>query len=432
MTGRDQISIGLLGLGTVGSGVARILPTKSQAVFGSLGAKLTIRRVLVRDPKKRREVNIDPALLTTDPSAVLDDPEIDIIVEMIGGEDPAHGFLQRALANGKHVVTANKEVLAKHGPELLQDAASRGLAVKYEASVGGGIPIIAVFEHDLSANRIGEVRAIINGTTNYILTKMAQEGAEFDGALAEAQALGYAEADPVSDVDGHDAVYKLAILSSLAFHADVRPHQIAREGIRALTSRDFRYAAELGFAIKLLAIARNTHEGIEARVHPALIPADRLLAKVDGVFNAVEVDGDLVGRVLLYGQGAGSLPTSSAIVADVLALARELSRGGVSQQAEISEAHHRMVPMGDVRSRYYIRLTVNDQPGVLAKIATIFGEQSISIGSVIQKETDLDAGTAELVIMTHTAVERSMQAALKMFESLDSVRRVSSFIRVEG
>ncbi|GIW06241.1 MAG: homoserine dehydrogenase [Dehalococcoidia bacterium] len=428
---RNRLGIGLLGLGTVGSGVARILPAKGEALFGHLGASLAIRRVLVRDPAKPRSVPIDRACLTTNPADVLDDPEIDIVVEVIGGEDPALGFLQRAIANGKHVVTANKEVLAKHGPELLRAAAERGVAVKYEASVGGGIPIIAVFQHDLSANEISQIRAIINGTTNYILTKMAGEGSEFSGALAEAQALGYAEADPADDVDGHDAVYKLAILASLAFHAEIRPHHIFREGIRRLSARDFEYAANLGYAIKLLAIARRADGGVEARVHPTLIPRDRLLAKVDGVFNGVEVDGDLVGRLMLYGRGAGAEPTTSAVVADVVDVVQHLVRGVSPASAEPPRQPLPVVPMDLVSSRYYLRLIVADRPGVLAQIAREFGNHTISIASVIQVAANADTGTAELVVMTHRASESAMQKTVAAIARLPVVPTVASFLRVE-
>lgn len=431
MGARNRLGIGLLGLGTVGSGVARILPAKGEALFSHLGASIEIRRVLVRDPAKPRAVRVDPAWLTTSPAEVLDDPAIDIIVEVIGGEEPALRFLERAIANGKHVVTANKEVIAKHGPELLRAAAARGVAVKYEASVGGGIPIIAVFQHDLSANEIGEIRAIINGTTNYILTKMAVGGSEFDAALAEAQALGYAEPDPAADVDGHDAVYKLAILSSLGFHAEIRPHQIYREGIRRLSARDFKYAADLGYAIKLLAIGRNTARGVEVRVHPTLIPRDRLLAKVDGVFNAVEVEGDLVGRLMLYGRGAGAEPTTSAVVADVVDLVQNLVRGVSPASTEPPRRPLPVVPMEHVSSRYYLRLIVADRAGVLAQIAREFGEHAISIASVIQVAADADAGTAELVVMTHRAGESAMQQTVAALARLPVVATVASFLRVE-
>jgi homoserine dehydrogenase len=428
---RHELGIGLLGLGTVGSGVARILPAKSEALFGHLGTSLTIRRVLVRDREKPRAVRLDPACLTTDPAAVLDDPTIHIVVEVIGGEEPALTFIQRAIAQGKHVVTANKEVIAKHGPALFRAAAARGVAIRYEASVGGGIPIIAVFQHDLSANDLREIRAIINGTTNYILTRMANEGSEFASALAEAQALGYAEPDPANDVDGHDAVYKLAILSSLGFHTEVHPDQVYREGIRQLAARDFQYAANLGYAIKLLALARNTTRGIEVRVHPTLIPRERLLAKVDGVFNGIEVEGDLVGRLMLYGRGAGAEPTTSAVVADVVDLVQRIVRGESPAYQEPPRVPRPVIPMAEVTSRYYLRLIVADRAGVLAQIAREFGERNISIAAVIQMAADAAAGTAELVVMTHQANEAAMRQTVAAIARLAVVTEVASFLRVE-
>lgn len=426
------IKIGLLGLGTVGGGVATILPTKSEEHFERLGRRLEIAGALVRSVEKHRDIALNSSAWTTNADTILDDPTIDIIVEVIGGEQPAKSYIERALKNGKHVVTANKEVMAKHGPTLLELAREHQVALMFEASVGGGIPIIAAFQHDLAANNITGIRAIINGTTNYILTKMAQEGSEFADALAEAQALGYAEADPVSDVDGYDAAYKLSILASIGFGAHVHPDSVNREGIRGVTARDFRYARELGYAIKLLAIAGFTGEGVDARVHPALIPIDRILAKVDGVFNAVEVDGDLVGRVLFYGQGAGAMPTSSAIVADVLALAASISRNERPATYPAPTRRIPVVPTSAIRGRYYLRLVVSDRPGVLAQIATVLGETEISIAAVQQTETHADAETAELVIMTHASNEAAMQRALAGLKNVETVQTVGSFIRVLG
>ena len=313
---------------------------------------------------------------------------------------------------------------------LLALARQRGVDLLYEASVGGGIPIIAPLKRDLLANRITAVSAIINGTTNYILTAMSREGADFADALRRAQELGYAEADPSNDVEGEDARYKLAILASLAFRSPVRPDDIYREGITKLTANDFRYAAELGYAIKLLAIARWQDGGIQARVHPTFLPADAPLAKVDGVLNAVQVEGDLVGRVNFQGPGAGSLPTTSAVIADVLDAAQSIV-GGRREVYAAEEAPSRVVPMSELLTRYYIRLTVADRPGVLAQIATRFGEAQISIASVIQKETHFDAQTAELVMMTHEAREASMQSALAAVAELAVVQEIGNFLRVE-
>jgi homoserine dehydrogenase len=429
--GKPDIQIGLLGLGVVGGGVYRILQEKSETYARRVGRSLGIKKVLVRHPEKTREATVDPGRLTTDPEAVLNDPEIAIIIEVMGGESPAYDYLRAALKAGKSVVTANKEVMAKYGTELFALAHERGVDILFEASVGGGIPIIAPLKRDLLANDITSIRAIINGTTNYILTRMSQDGWDFGDALAKAQALGYAEADPTNDVEGIDAGYKLAILASLAFHSRVRPADVYHEGITRLTARDFRYARELGYTIKLLALAERDNGSVRARVHPALIAADESLAKVDNVFNAVEVEGDLLGRVLFQGQGAGSLPTTSAVVADVLDLAHDLAHGSPGRVLEQVDAALPVRPMADLETRYYLRITVSDRPGVLAQIAKVLGDHAISIASVIQKEADEAAQTAELVIMTHTSQEAAMQRALDELCRLSVVSEVGSFVRVE-
>ncbi len=352
-----------------------------------------------------------------------------IVVEVLGGEHPATEYIERTLAAGRRVVTANKEVMAKHGARLLALAAESGGEIFYEASVGGGIPIISPLKRDLSANEIANLRAIINGTTNYILTVMSG-GLDFASALQDAQELGYAEAQPANDIEGHDAAYKLAILASLAFHTDLHPDEVYREGITRLTPRDFRYAAELGYAIKLLAIARRDGNAIEARVNPALVPEGELLAKVDGVLNAVQVEGDLAGRVLFQGAGAGALPTSSAILADVLDAAGSIAQGDRPSPWRYT-SNIPVKPMSELVSRYYIRVEVADRPGVLAGIGKSFGDNGVSIASVIQKETDDEAQTAEIVIMTHAAREAAVQASIQQVESLDVVRQVGNFLRVE-
>jgi homoserine dehydrogenase len=418
----------MLGAGTVGSEVARVLLEKREAYSRRLGRPLEVAVVVVRDPARPRK-GIDPALLTTDPTRALDDPTIDIVVELLGVEQPAVDWISRALSNGKHVVTANKEIMAKHGPVLLALARKQGVELLYEASVGGGIPIIAPLKRDLLANEITAVSAIINGTTNYILTAMSREGADFADALRRAQELGYAEPDPANDVEGEDARYKLAILATLAFRAPVRRDDIYREGITRLTAKDFRYAAELGYAIKLLALAHRIDGGVQARVHPVLLPAEAPLAKVDGVLNAIQVEGDLIGRVNFQGPGAG-FPTTSAVIADVLDAAQSVIGGRRASYAS-EEAPARIVAMSELITRYYIRLTVADQPGVLAQIATRLGDAKISIASVIQKEADPASNTAELVIMTHEAREASMQDALKAVAALSVVQEIGNFIRVE-
>ena len=427
------IGVGLLGMGNVGNGVAQILVERAAAYERTVGRPLELRRVVVRDTAKPRPFAIDPALLTADADDLFADDGIQVVIEVIGGEQPAYPMLKRALESGRYVVTANKEVMAKHGPELLAIARARGVDVLYEASVGGGIPLIAPLKRDLLANEITALRAIINGTTNYILTRMAREGADYAVALAAAQELGYAEPDPTNDVEGIDAAYKLAIMASLAFRTRVGPADVYHEGITRLTARDFRYAAEFGYAIKLLAIARRDDHGIQVRVHPALVPLEAPLAKVDGVFNAVQVEGDLTGMVFLQGRGAGAMPTTSAVVGDVLNVAHGIAQGAPERFVWREDPGAVIRPITDVVSRYYLRLSVPDRAGVLAQITDVLGVQhAISIASIIQKETNEDQQTAELVIMTHEAREADIRAAVDGLRKLESVTAVGTFLRVEG
>jgi homoserine dehydrogenase len=427
------IGIGLLGLGVVGGGVAQILAERADAFARTVGRPLAVRRILVRDPDKRRGVRVDPALITKNPDDIFDDESIHVVIEVIGGEEPAHTFLRRALETGRYVVTANKEVMAKHGPELLAIARRRDVDLLYEASVGGGIPLIAPLKRDLLANEIASIQAIINGTTNYILTRMAREGADYTVALRAAQELGYAEADPRNDVEGIDAAYKLAILASLAFRTQVRPVDVFHEGITRLTARDFRYAAELGYAIKLLAVGRREDHTVQVRVHPALIPFDSPLAKVDGVYNAVQMEGDLTGTVFFQGRGAGAMPTTSAVVADLLNVAHGIAQGAPERFVWREDPAAAIKPIDELRTRYYLRVQVADRAGVLAKITRILGEDhGISIASVIQKETNEADQTAELVFMTHEAREADMRAALGRMAGLDVVTAIGTFLRVQG
>jgi homoserine dehydrogenase len=426
----EGVGVGLLGLGVIGSAVARVLTDKGQDIAGCAGRLVELRRVLVHQPNKKRATVVPEALLTTDAEGILSDPEVQVVVELLGGEEPARQYIETALRRGKHVVTANKEVMAKFGPELMAVAQEHGAEIRYEASVGGGIPLIGPFNRTLLANRIYQVRAIINGTTNYILTRMAEEGAPFADALGQAQALGYAEPDPRNDVEGIDAAYKVAILASLAFRARVHADDVYREGIQRLHPNDFRYARELGYAIKLLAIGKETEGGIEARVHPALVPNHQLLAQVGGVFNAVQVDGDLMGPVVFYGRGAGAGPTSGVVVADIIELARRVGVGAAPEPT-VAYATRRVKPMSEVNTRYYFRMEVADRPGVLAQIARVLGEQHISIASVVQKEVDEQAKTAEIVIMTHQANEANVQRALGLLEALEVVVEIGNLLRVE-
>ena len=433
------INVGLLGLGVVGGGVAQALLEHPRAIAGQVGRPVHLKKALVRDPSRSRDVALPSGVLTTNPEDVLADPEIAVVVEVIGGEDPAARYLEGALAGGKHVVTANKEVMAKRGPELLSLAREKGLNLLYEASVGGGIPIIGCLSRELAANRFRSVRSIINGTTNYILTRMANDHADFSQALAEAQERGYAEADPTNDVEGYDAVYKLSILAGLAFQRRVAPQDIYREGIARLQLQDFRYAHELGYAIKSLAIAtredgaEDDGEGgaIQARVYPALIPRDTMLGKVDGVYNAVEVEGSLCGQVLIHGRGAGRGPTTSAVVGDLIEIARNLQAGSGPLPAGNIEESGSIRSIDDLECKYFLRLNIADRPGVLAQIARILGEQDISIASVLQKDADPAAQTAEIVITTHPARESSVQKSLKLAADLEVVQEINSLLRIE-
>jgi homoserine dehydrogenase len=428
---KKAIGIGLLGLGTVGTGVAEVLTTKADGLAEQAGLPLVLRKVLVRDVHRRRSIKLGPNLVTDRPDEILAHPEVDIVIELVGGEYPATEYIKQALANGKHIVTANKEVIAKHGYELFSLAKRHNTDIRYEASVGSGIPLISTFQQDLAANSISAIHAIVNGTTNYILTRMAQEGLDFASTLKQAQKLGYAEADPANDIEGIDPVYKLVILSNLAFRTKFTPQDVYHEGISSIAARDFLYAREFGYAIKLLAIAKRDCDTVEMRVHPVFIPQDFQLAKVDGVYNAVEVETDLAGKLVFYGEGAGALRASSAVLADVLAIARNIYRG-VNNVPELRLNESVSVkPMSELKTRYYLRLNASDRPGVLAQISKVLGDNSISISSVIQKEINLPAQTAIIVIMTYPAREKAMQKALSQLKQLPEVNEVSNFIRVE-
>jgi len=429
---KKSIGIGLLGLGVVGSGVAEALLSKAESLAEQVGTSLVLRKALVRDVDKKRTVKLKPRLLTRNPEEVFANPEVDIVIEVIGAEHPAFEYITQAITHNKNVVTANKEVIAKHGAGLFSLAKEHNVDLRYEASVGSGIPLIAPFQRDLAANDISAIYGILNGTTNYILTRMSQEDQDFSTALKQAQKLGYAEPDPTNDIEGIDAAYKLAILSSLAFHTTVNPQDIYCEGISRIQAQDFRYAKELGYTIKLLAIAKKADETIEARVHPVFIPEDTQLAKVDGVYNAILVEGDLVGNLMLYGQGAGASRASSAIMADVLVIAKNIYHG-VSNIPELRSVPELSIkPMSDIKTRYYFRLDVVDRPGVLAQISKVLGDNSISISTVIQKETYKATQTAIIVIMTHPAEGRAVQQAIEEINQLGVVNEVSNFIRVEG
>jgi homoserine dehydrogenase len=424
------LNVGLIGLGTVGSQVAERLLTAQPQLSRRAGVELCLKRVLVRDLKKHRAVEIAPDLLTADPADVLEDPAIEVLVEVAGGDEPVRSYLERAIDAGKHVITANKVVMAKHGPELLDAAAKKNVDLYFEAAVGGGIPLISTFRTDLQANRIERVSAVINGTTNYVLGRMAAAGLSLDQAVAEAQAAGYAEADPTDDVGGHDATYKLAILASIAYEIKVRPDEIYREGIEGVEPVDFRYARELGYAIKLIAHTQRHPGRVEARVHPAMVPLEHPLARVEGAENAVFVEGDLVGQVLLVGQGAGGRPTASAVVGDLIDLARSIRRGVQSRPSFSFDDRIGVVPMGEVVTRAYYRIRVDDRAGVLAAIGQVFAEEGVSISSFIQKDAWSQDQTVELVVTTHPSLDASLQRARVRMAALEPVHAVSSFLRV--
>ncbi|HEX2680147.1 MAG TPA: homoserine dehydrogenase [Candidatus Dormibacteraeota bacterium] len=430
MSATRPLNVGLIGLGTVGSQVAERMVAWQSQLSRRAGVELCLRRVLVRDPSKRRPVEIDHDLLTSDPSAVLDDPAIEVLIEVAGGDEPMRSYLERAIQTGKHVITANKVVMAKHGPELLDLAAEKNVDVYFEAAVGGGIPLISTFRTDLQANRIESVSAVINGTTNYVLGRMGSAGLTMADAVREAQEAGYAEADPTDDVAGFDAAYKLAILASIAYEIKVRPGEIFREGIAGVEPVDFRYARELGYAIKLIAHTQRHPGRIEARVHPAMIPLDHPLARVEGAENAVFVEGDLVGKVLLVGQGAGGRPTASAVVGDLIDLARSIRRGVQNRPSFTFDDRIGVIPIGEVKTRAYYRILAEDRPGVVAAVGQVFAEEGVSISSFIQKDAWSHDQTAELVVTTHPSLDASLQKARERMARLEAVRAVSSFLRV--
>ena len=428
---KDAIGIALLGLGVVGGGVADIVIRKRSHLQDMVGCPVELKGALVRDTKKSRAIDLPPGIVTTDVEDILSNPEVDVVVEVMGGQDPAFDYILKSISLGKHIVTANKEVMARHGPDILTMSRKKGVQTLFEAAVAGGTPIIAPLLRDLVANEVLTIHGIINGTTNYILTSMSQEGADFGETLAEAQRLGYAEADPTNDVEGIDAAYKLAILATLGFRARVKDTDVFHEGITRLRSRDFQYARELGYAIKLLGIATSDNGSVQVRVHPAFVREDAMIAKVDGVLNAVEIQTDLAGKLLFHGAGAGSMPTTSAVMADVVNIARNLAGNVVPPPiGELSE-HTQVQPISELQTRYYIRMTATDKPGVLAQVGGVLGNRDISIASAIQKETDEVAQRAEIVLMTHRANESDVQQAIRELEALDTVAEVGNLVRVE-
>lgn len=423
------IKIGLLGLGNVGKGVWNILKINKDIIKRRSGHNIEIKKVLVKDINKKRDLKIPEDLITTDVDEILEDPSIDIVVEVIGGVEPSFDYMVKAMKSGKHVVTANKMVLAMKGRELSQIAKQNGVLFYYEASVGGGIPVIHGLTESLTANKINEVIGIINGTTNYILTKMTLDGLSFEEALKEAQQNGYAEADPTSDIEAFDAVYKLCILTSLGFDSFVDVESVYREGITKIDPIDIKYAEEFGYVIKLLAIIKEEFGELELRVHPTMVPAVHPLANVNDSFNAIFIKGNAVGDLMLYGRGAGELPTGSAVVGDIISVIRNKEREE-NHFVQCDKTSKNIKNMSGVKSEYYIRITVGDKPGVLGEITTILGENNVSLLSVIQKGKRQEH--ASLVFVTHRTNEGDVQKAIKKISGLSDVLKVDNIIRIEN
>ena len=430
------VKIGLLGLGTVGGGTVNVLRRNASEISRRAGREIQIARIATRNLARARICDTSGLEVTTDPHAVVDDPDIQIVVELIGGEVPAKDLVLRALNRGKHVVTANKMLIALHGNEIFAEASRRGLMVAFEAAVAGGIPIIKTLREGLAGNRVEWVAGIINGTCNFILTEMRDKGRDFDSVLKEAQALGYAEADPAFDIEGTDTAHKLTILASIAFGIPLQFPRVYVEGITGITATDVAYAEALGYRIKLLGIARRTERGVELRVHPTLIPERRLIANVAGVMNAILVKGDAVGPTLYYGAGAGAEPTASSVVADLVDVVRTLTSDSENrvphlafQPQSISDIP--VLGIDEVETAYYLRLNAEDKPGVLADIARILANQGISIEALIQKEAPTGASHLPIIMITHRVLERELNAALAQIEALDTIQGPAVRIRLE-
>lgn len=426
-----SVGIGIVGLGTVGGGVVRLIQKHHDDYVAAYGADLRIVRACALEQSRAEELGIGAEAFTTDWHDVVSDPAVDIVIELIGGEHPATEIFESAFAAGKHVVTANKALLGRHVEALGAKAAAAGVQIRCEAAAGGGIPIVGTLEHDLVGNQVLTIAGIMNGTTNYILTRMAAEGLDYSDVLADAQRLGYAEADPTADVDGFDAASKIAILGSIGFRTRITTDDVYMQGIRDITSEDIAVARDMGYVIKLLAIARNTDEGVDVRVHPAMIPATHQLAAVNGAMNAVFVVGDAVGETMFYGAGAGSFPTASAVVGDVLSLSEHISRG-TAPMAE-PEPFGRNLSIRDIEdlsTNYYIRLKVADRVGALAETVDAFASKNISIKQVMQLD-DGNEDSCSVVFLTHTCSERDVRAAIDALKGASCLQKIGSVIRIE-
>jgi homoserine dehydrogenase len=424
----DPVRVGLLGCGNVGAAIVRLVDEHADVLTARAGVDIEIGRVAVRDVKKPRDLKLAPEAFTADADAVVRDPAIDVVVEVMGGVEPARALITEALRAGKPVITANKELIARHGPELFGVAAESGVDLLFEASVAGGIPLMRPLRESLAGDRIRRVMGIVNGTTNYILTRMAEEGSSFDDALAEAQRLGFAESDPTADVDGFDAAAKAAIIATIAFGARIDADDVYTEGIRGITADDIESAATLGYIVKLLAVAEESEGGISVRVHPAMVPLHHPLASVRGSFNAVFIEGEAVGELMLSGRGAGGGPTASAVLGDLVDAVKNLVGGG--KGATIGELVERPIrPIDEAESPFYVLMEVADEPGVLAAIAGEFGRHGVSIKSMEQRGLRDDA---RLVFITHRAREADLRSTLDALRSVVTVRRVGSVLRVMG
>jgi homoserine dehydrogenase len=432
----NPVNVGLLGLGTVGGGTFNVLNRNAAEITRRAGRGIRISHAAARDYDPARLPGIDAISVSDDAFAIVEEPDVDIVVELIGGYEPARELVLRAIANGKHVVTANKALIAKHGNEIFSAAQARGVMVAFEAAVAGGIPIIKAIREGLAANQIEWLTGIINGTGNFILTEMRDKGRDFADVLAEAQALGYAEVDPTFDIEGIDAAHKLTILASIAFGIPLQFDKVYTEGISNITREDVEYAEEFGYRIKHLGFTRRSDKGIEMRVHPTLIPERRLIANVDGVMNAVLVQADAVGPTLYYGAGAGSEPTASAVVADIIDVARTLTADPENRVPHLafqpdSISDIPILTMADVETAYYLRMQVTDKPGVMADVARILGDAGISIEAILQKEPAPQADKASIILLTHVVRESQMNAAITKIEALDSIHGRVTRIRLE-
>lgn len=430
------VKVGILGLGTVGSGTFNVLKRNQKEIRGRAGRGIEVVMVADRDVERARKIVGDDCEVVSDGNLVVNNPDIDIVVELIGGYDVAKDFVLKAIANGKHVVTANKALLALHGNEIFQAAQEKKVIVAFEAAVAGGIPIIKALREGLTANRIEWIAGIINGTTNFILSEMREKGLDFDTVLKEAQELGYAEADPTFDIEGYDAAHKVTIMSALAFGIPVQFNRAHVEGINKLNAIDIKYAEQLGYRIKLLGITKRMPDGIELRVHPTLIPAKKLIANVEGAMNAVLVNSDAVGATLYYGKGAGSEPTASAVIADLVDIARLESVDPEHRVPPLAFQPDAMkntpvLPMSEVTTSYYLRLQVKDQPGVLAEITRILADLNISIDAFLQKEPAEGETLVDIIILTHLTQEKNMDAAIEKVENLSTVMGKVTKIRLE-